>query len=136
MLKNVVYYSFNLILVILCSDTEQDARRKANCQSGSQVMLGSRTTEPSMEVLQLDRKSTSRLSCLTIPPTAMELTSRIAESSGPFSPPRFSTSDVSDEVIIFRDSWTTHRDDNASRPRNTHMRACPAQTIADEDEGA
>jgi hypothetical protein len=31
----------------------------------------------------------------------MELTSRIAESSVPFSPRRFSTSDVSDEVIIF-----------------------------------
>lgn len=60
-----------------------------------------RTTDPSTEVLQLDRKSTSRLSCFTIPPTAMELTSRIAESLTFLSLARFSTSDVSEEVIIF-----------------------------------
>jgi len=108
-LKNVVYYNFNLHIghsMQRCR-ARQEAQKQIVKVGPRLCYVDSRTTEPSMEVLQLDRKSTSRLSCFTIPPTAMELTSRIAESSRPFSPPRFSTSDVSDEVIIFRDSWTT-----------------------------
>lgn len=106
-----------------------NTRRKVNCQSEFQVILGFRTTEPSMEVLQLDRKSTSRLSCLTIPPTAMELTSRIAESSATFPPSRFSTSDVSDEVIIFfRDSRTTRQ--VITYACTTHLRPAPRNICA------
>lgn len=86
------------------------------------------TTEPSMEVLQLDTKSTSRLSCLTIPPTAMELTSKIAESSMPFSPSGCSTSDVSDEVIIFL--WQSNDTPVYHQPPSWdncwHFRACAA----------
>lgn len=63
------------------------------------------TTEPSTEVLQFDKKSVSRLSCLRTPPTAIVLTSKIAESSMPFSP-KASTS-VSEEVIIFKLSSNT-----------------------------
>lgn len=72
------------------------------------------TTEPSTDVLQFERKSTSRLSCLIRPPTAIVLTSKIAESSTFFSL-KFSTS-ISEEVIIFKLSSNRHTALTALRP--------------------